>query len=248
MLCVNGLGSDSSGWLGQLPLWSEHYRTIVFDNRDVGRSQYVEDDYDVAALAADALALADVLGLERFHPVGISLGGAIAQEMALTAPERIATLTLIVSFAGAGRWMRERARIEEAALPHTSDEALVDQLMLLTLSEAAYEQSSQIAYLRDLILTYPHRQRRDGFVRQLRASVTHEARDRLALLRCPTHVIGAEHDLLVPVWHARELAALIGGAELTIVEGSGHAVNTERPGELAELVHGFVEERAVVGA
>ena len=246
LLCVMGLGGDVGSWLGQLPLWSLHYRTIVFDNRDVGRSTYVEDDYDVKAMAADTLALADLLELDQFHLVGMSLGSAIAQEVALTAHDRISSLTLIVTFASTGRWDRERARIEETALAHTSEEDMVDELMLLTLSAEFYENASRIAYLRNLILSYPHRQRRDGFIRQLRASVTHDARARLPEIALPTHVIGAEHDLLVPVWKAREVAGLIPGAELSIVAGSGHAINTERPAELAELVHGFVQRTASV--
>jgi pimeloyl-ACP methyl ester carboxylesterase len=241
MLCVQGLSADSAAWIGQVPLWSQHYRTVVFDNRDCGRSTYVEEDYDVGAFAADALALADAIGLERFHLVGQSLGGAIAQEVALRAPDRILTLTLVVTFAGAGAWMRERARLEQLSMAGISDEQRIEEMMLLTLSAAMYEKPGQIAFLKDLNLTYAHRQRRDGFLRQLRASATHEARERLPSLRVPTHVIGAEQDILVPVWRSRELAELIPGARLSVVPGSGHSLNTERPGELAELVHGFVQ-------
>ena len=242
LFCVMGLGADSNAWVGQLPLWSLYYRTIVFDNRDVGRSSYVDHDYDVKAMAADALGLADEIGLERFHLVGMSLGSAIAQEVALAAPDRIETLKLIVTFAAARRWERERARLEETALAHTSEEDMVDDLMLLTLSADFYENASKIAYVRNLILTYPYRQRRDGFIRQLRASVTHDARSRLPEIRIPTHVIGAERDVLVPVWNAREVAELIPGAELSIIAGSGHAINTERPGDLAQSVHDFLHK------
>jgi 3-oxoadipate enol-lactonase len=240
LLCVMGLGSDASGWSLVTPAWAERYRTIVFDNRDCGRSSYASDDYTVRDMAADTIALADALGLERFHLLGMSLGGAIAQEVALAIPGRVATLTLCVSYAGVGRWGRQRARLEEQALADKSDERLIDELMLATMSERTYEQPGHVQYLRNLILSYPHRQRREGFVRQLRASVGHNERERLPSLSSPTHVIGAERDLLVPVWNSRELAELIPGATLSVIPGAPHAVNLECPTELAALVLEFL--------
>jgi pimeloyl-ACP methyl ester carboxylesterase len=241
LLCVMGLGSDLSGWQLQLPAWSKRYRVILFDNRDAGRSSYADEQYQVRDMARDATQLAQFLELERFHLVGMSLGGAIAQEVALAIPERVLSLTLIVSYGGGGRWARERARMEAESSAAKSDEQLLDELLLLTFSEATFEHTSQISYMRSLILSYEHRQRREGFVRQLIAGADHEARDRIRALKLPTHVIGAEQDVLVPIWKSRELAALIDGAHLSVIEGAAHAVNVERGAELAELVLKFLD-------
>jgi 3-oxoadipate enol-lactonase len=240
LLCVMGLASDSSGWSLEVPGWSSAHRTVVFDNRDCGRSSYAAEDYTVRDMAADTIALADALELERFHLLGMSLGGAIAQEVALAAPPRVATLTLCVSYAGVGRWGRERARLEEQALAGKSDQQLIEELMLITMSERTYEEPGHVQYMKNLILSYPHRQRREGYVRQLRASVAHDARDRLPTLRTPTHVIGAERDLLVPIWNSRELAELIPGAKLSVIAGAPHAINVECPSELTALVLDFL--------
>jgi 3-oxoadipate enol-lactonase len=240
LLCVMGLGADLTGWSLQLPLWSEHYRAIVFDNRDVGRSSYARAEYEVRDMATDTIALADALALERFHLLGISMGGAIAQEVALSAPQRVKTLTLCVSYGGGGRWALERARLELQSSPRKSDEEVLDELLLLTFSEATYEQPGRIEMMRNLIIEYPHRQRREGLLRQLSASARYEARDRLAGLKMPVNVIAAEQDLLVPVWKSRELAQLIAGARLSVVPGAAHAINVERPDELAELVLEFL--------
>jgi 3-oxoadipate enol-lactonase len=240
LLCVMGLGSDSSGWALELPSWSSRYRTVVFDNRDCGRSSYAADDYTVREMAADTIALADALGLDRFHLLGLSLGGAIAQEVALACPKRVATLMLCVSYAGVGRWGRERVRLEEQALAGKSDQQLIEELMLITMSERTYEEPGHVQYMKNLILSYPHRQRREGYLRQLRASVTHDARDRLSALQTPTHVIGAERDLLVPIWNSHELADLIPGASLSVIEGAPHSVNVECPSELTALVLEFL--------
>lgn len=240
LLCVMGLGSDLSGWSLLIPELSQHHRTIVFDNRDVGRSSYATGDYEIADVASDAIALTDSLALERFHLMGMSLGGAIAQEVALAIPERVRTLTLCVTYAGAGRWARERARLEVQALVTKSDEQLIDEMMMLTLSEAAYENAEQIAFLKELVMSYPYRQRREGFIRQLQAGARHEARDRLSTLAVPTHVIGAEQDLLVPVWKSRELAEIIPDAKLSVITGAAHALNVERAAELSALVLEFI--------
>src|ERR1700752_2145592 len=93
MLCVMGVGSDVSGWRLQGPAWHKHARLLIFDNRDVGRSSYCPAGYSVADLARDAVELADVVGFSTFHLVGISLGGAVAQEIALGFPDPVLSLS-----------------------------------------------------------------------------------------------------------------------------------------------------------
>jgi 3-oxoadipate enol-lactonase len=241
LLCIGGVAIDVTGWRPQIPPFSRHFRTVVFDNRDVGRSDYVNAAYEVGDLVGDTLALADALGLERFHSLGISMGGAVAQELALAAPERVSSLTLCVSYATTSRWEHERTRLQLLALERMPEEERIDTLMVSTLSEESYDAMGEQAHaMRDLVLAQPHRQRRDGYVRQLEASATHAAGDRLGQLRLPVHVIGAELDLLVPVWKSRELAGLIPGAALTVIAGAAHAVNLERVHEFNEAVLGFL--------
>jgi pimeloyl-ACP methyl ester carboxylesterase len=241
LLCVMGLGADLTGWSLLLPTWSKHYRIVTFDNRDVGRSSYASGAYEIGDMARDTVALADALELGDFHLLGMSMGGAIVQEVALALPRRAKTLTLCVSYGGVGSWGRERARLQVQASLKKSDEELLDELLLLTFSEMTYEQPGRIEMMRNLILSYAYRQRRDGFIRQLQASALHETRDRLPGLNMPVCVIGAEQDLLVPAWKSRELAALIPGARLQIVAGAAHAINVERPEELATLVLEFLQ-------
>jgi pimeloyl-ACP methyl ester carboxylesterase len=227
LLAIHGLSVDTLGWTLQVPAWSQHYQTIIFDNRDVGQSSRAERDYQVTDMAADALALADQLGLERFHLLGLSMGGAIAQELALRAPERVRTLTLVVTFGGGGAWgaMQGSLWAERAAL--MTREQRVDELMLLCFSEQTYANADGIAFLRQMLLANPNPQEPEAFGRQVRSTSRHETRDRLGELTMPVHVIGAEHDILLPVWKSRELAQLIPGARLTVLEGAAHGVNVE---------------------
>ena len=236
-----GLGVDTLGWIPQLPAFSRRYRTIVFDNRDVGRSEYSERSYEVADMAADALALCDELELDRFHLLGISMGGTIAQEMALAAPDRVRTLTLCVTWAGSGRYGAERGRILGASARQLPIEEHLEMLLLLTMSEAFYENPDAVDYLRGMMLRNPHRQEPEAFARQAQASGRHDARDRISSLPMPVHVIGAERDVLVPIWKSRELAELVPGAKLTVIDGAPHGVNLERAEEFNRAVLDFLE-------
>lgn len=248
LLCVMGLATDTLAWALQVPAWSAEYRTIIFDNRDVGRSGYVEEEYDVADMARDALALADHLGLDSFHLLGMSMGGMIAQEMALAAPERVRTLQLVVTFGGGGRWARERARLWLKDVAGHTREDMIDELLLLCLSERSFENRDFVTFLRNAMLANPNPQRPEGFARQLMATTRHETRDRLGRLEMPVHVIGAGHDVLVPVWKSRELAALIPGAELTVLEGAAHGCNLERAEEFNGAVLDWLRARAAYSA
>lgn len=240
LLCIHGLSVDTLGWLLQVPAWSPHYQTVIFDNRDVGQSSAVEAPYGVADMAADALALADKLELDRFHLLGVSMGGAIAQELALAAPERIRSLTLCVTFGGAGAWAQTQARLWSERVRSETREQRVEELMLLCFSERFYEHPEQVAFLRTALLANPHPQSAESFVRQLEATARHEARERLRTLDLPVHVIGAEHDVLLPVWKSRELAELIPGARLTVIDGAPHGLNIERAEEFNAAVLDFL--------
>jgi len=244
LLCVQGLAADTLAWTLQVAAFSARHRTVIFDNRDVGRSSMATGGYAVADMAQDALALADALELESFHLLGMSLGGAIAQEMTIAAPARVRTLTLAVTWAGGGAWSRKLSEVWSARVQRTSREERVDELLLLTLSEQFFENTQAVAYMRNLILENPHPQPADAFARQLDAGSRHDVRASLPSLAVPTHVIGAEHDILVPVWKSHELAELISSAELTVLEAAPHGLNVERAEEFNRAVLDFIAERA----
>lgn len=244
LLAVMGLAADTTAWTLQVPAFAAHHRTVIFDNRDVGQSSMADGSYEISDMARDALSLADALELESFHLLGVSMGGAIAQEVALAAPERVLTLTLAVTWPRGGPWAAKLSELWGARVRHMSREQRVDELMLFTLSEAFFENAEGVAWLRDLILQYPYPQPPDAFARQLDASSRHDTRDRLATLEIPTHVIGAEHDILVPVWKSRELAELIPEARLSVIEACPHGLNLERAEEFNQLVLGFIEDQS----
>lgn len=240
LVMVQGLATDHLGWMLQVPAFSEQYRVITFDNRDVGQSKQADGPYEIADMARDALTLADHLELDTFHLLGMSMGGAIAQEMALIAPERLRTLTLVVTFAGGGNWAIERSRLWAEIRGLLDHETHLDWLLLFGMSEQFYESAERIAYSKQLMRANPHPQSTEAFQRQIEASGRHETRDRLPTISVPTHVIGAEHDTLVPVWKSKEIAELIPDADYSVMPGAPHALNMERAEEFNEMVLGWL--------
>ncbi len=241
LVLVMGLGTDHLGWALQIPALAERFRVVAFDNRDVGQSSTATAPYEIADMAADTLALADALGIDTFHLLGISMGGAIAQEAALAAPERIRTLQLAVTWGGSGNYGREKALAWAKEVRSRPREDFIEALLLLNLSEAFYENPSAVTYAKRLAYENPYPQDPESFIRQSDASGNHETRDRLGRLTMPVHVISAEHDLLVPAWKQREIADLIPGSELTVMPTAPHSANMERPDEFNAAVLGFLD-------
>jgi 3-oxoadipate enol-lactonase len=248
LLCVMGLAADTLAWTLQVPAFSERHRTIIFDNRDVGQSSQATGSYEISDMAQDALCLADALELDSFHLLGVSMGGAIAQEIAIRAPARIRTLTLAVTFPAGGPYARRLAEVWGARVRQISREQHIDELMLINHSEAFYEHPEMVEFVRTAILSNPHPQPPEAFGRQLAACGRHDTRERLGQLTMPTHVIGAERDILVPVWKSREVAELIPGAKLTVIPGAPHGLSLERAEEFNAAVLGFIREAAAATA
>ncbi|MEA2420393.1 MAG: 3-oxoadipate enol-lactonase [Thermoleophilaceae bacterium] len=244
LLCVMGLSADTLAWTLQMAAFSAKHQTVIFDNRDVGQASLADGPYEIADMAQDALALADALELDSFHLLGVSMGGAISQEIALAAPERVRTLTLAVTFAAGGPWARKLSEVWAARVRRATREERVDELMLLTFSEEFFENEQQAQWVRGMMLQNPHPQDAEAFIRQLEACGRHDARAGLRSVQLPTHVIGAERDILVPVWKSQELAELIPGAQLTVMPGAAHGVNVEGAERFNGAVLDFIAERA----
>lgn len=241
LLLVPGLSNDHNGFILQVPAFSAAgLRTITFDNRDSGQSFGGSEPYEIRDMALDVIALADALELDSFHLLGVSMGGAIAQEVALAAPGRLKTLTLAVTWAGSGPWGELNARIIGSLVADMPREERIDYLMLLSLSEKFFRNPDAVAFVKKVALDNPFPQSSEAFARQVAASGRHETADRLGTLAMPVHVIGAEWDIFVPVWKSRELAASIPGATLTVLPEAPHGANIERADEFNRAVLEFL--------
>jgi pimeloyl-ACP methyl ester carboxylesterase len=250
LLLIMGLGMQLIAWpqdLVQL-LIARGFRVIRFDNRDAGLSagfdhlgkpqvaaaglRYalhlpVPAPYTLADMALDAIGVLDALGIRRAHICGASLGGMVAQHLAAEHPERVQSLTLIMTTSGARRLPQPSMRVRGALLarPRGRDtEAIVDHLvgLLGVIGSPAFP--PEPAALRSRLQTLVRRAWRPaGTTRQLLAVMADGDRTPLlARIQAPTCVVHGEADPLVPVAAGRDLAARIAGAQADFIPGMGH--------------------------
>ncbi|MCW3029843.1 MAG: alpha/beta fold hydrolase [Solirubrobacterales bacterium] len=238
LLLIMGMSGTALSW-GEpfLELLRRDFEVIVYDHRGVGASTPLTGPITIAQLAEDASALLSALGIESAHVLGISMGGMIAQELALNHPQQVRTLMLGCTYCGGpqstegppwvlrslteGMLSGDPARALRAAWEVNVSQAMVDDA-------DAYAAFLEIAQQRAVAVPV--------ILAQLQACVAHDTSTRLPELTMPTLVIHGTGDLMLPVENGRQIAALIGGSRLEIFEGIGHLFFWEQPDRAAELV------------
>jgi 3-oxoadipate enol-lactonase len=231
VLWLQGLNAPASAWAVQLAHFARTHRSIAPDQRGVGKSGAPEGPYTTAQLAADALAVLEAHGVARAHVVGLSLGGAVAQELALRAPERVLSLALLGSFArqaprSAALLRAWRALYPLAVRSPELREAWEMQSYAWLFTDKYWRNEANVRAALRFAATQPL-QTVAGFLGQVDAALAHDARERLPQLRVPTLVIHGAADQLSPLPCGEELAQLIPGAQLFVLPEVGHAVNLE---------------------
>jgi len=244
MLLIMGLATQMIFWDVELCelLGERGYRVIRFDNRDIGHSTkidaagvpndasmvlgYGRPAYRLADMALDTIGLLDHLGVERAHVVGASMGGMIAQQVAIDHPGRTASLTSIMSATGNRRYRfpRWRAFASLMAKPPSSRDAYIDQAVktFKVIGSPAYPMDEP--RFRELVgLSYDRSFHPAGVARQLHAiSCSGNRTARLRQLDLPALVVHGTADPLIRMSAGRETAASIRGAKLWLIEGMGH--------------------------
>jgi pimeloyl-ACP methyl ester carboxylesterase len=243
VLLVQGAGVVGEGWRPQREALRARHTVVSFDNRGIGRSTFDGRRLTVEAMAADALAIADAEGLDRFHVAGHSMGGLIAQQIALTAAARVLSLALLCSF----RRGREAARMTPAMIWTALRTRLGSRAMRrrafarLVMPDAYLRQAGYDRVARDLAPLFGRdlAEQPAIVVKQVAAMARFDASVRLAeLARIPTLVIAAAHDRIAPARVGRSLAASIPGSRYVEVPDAGHGVTIQR----ADFVNRLLEE------
>ena len=238
---VHGLAYDRAGW-GTLPdLLAERYRVVLIDNRGVGESDAPAGPYSVTQMAADVTAVLDDAGIDRTNLFGVSLGGYIAQELALTAPERVEKLILCSTAVGGPRAypMPERTQEVFATYPQMEREAGLRMFVENSLGERGVRDLPELA---DEIFRYRlgHAPTVDAWLAQAAAGATFDNSERVSAIDKPTLVVHGGADVVVDPRNAELLGELIPGARVEIVPDRGHLLVWEDSERVAELVTGFV--------
>ena len=251
LLLIMGLGMQLTAWHQGLvqKMLDQGFRVIRFDNRDVGLSQNfdglgapnlalaalqrlarwpVRSAYSLSDMADDAAGVLTALGLKSAHVCGASMGGMIAQQLALNHPERVRSLTLMMTDSGARGLPRPTLKVSAALLARPADpydqDSLVDHYYRLFRLIGSPAYPGPEAWLRQVCADAVRRSNRpQGFARQLMAIAADTGRAvQLGRIKRPTLVLHGLADPLIPVAAAHDLAARIPGAQLELIEGMGH--------------------------
>lgn len=240
VLLIMGLGSNAYGWHRTIPWLAERYQTIAFDNRGTGRSDVPEGAYAIGQMAADAAAVLDATGHRTAHVVGASLGGMIAQRFAIAYPQRLRSLVLVCTTPGGPNAVRPADDVTAALVQGGEDPSTV------------YRRNAWLLYGEDTRSNHPERIEEDieyrakiptqptGYFGQLMAAMGHDTWSELGTITVPTLVVHGEADLLVPTENGKLLAERIPRAELRLVAGAGHMLQTDAGDTVQEAFLSFL--------
>jgi len=205
VLLLSGLGDSHRAWENQLSALSDRYRITAIDNRGVGGSSLPAGDLSIAMMAADAAGVLDAVDVKTARVIGFSMGGAIAQELALIRPETVSSLVLV------GTWCRPDLAMKRLfdswswmAEHAPSDRAFLNSLYLWVYSRRAHADGSVDRWVTQA-LEDPHPQPLTAFQRTAAILAGHDTADRLTHLRVPALVVVGEDDLICPPEFSHEL-------------------------------------------
>ena len=244
VLMIMGLGGRGTDWNPAfIRLLSPDYELIRFDNRGTGRSARPEESYSLDGMADEAIGILDVVGRARAHVLGVSMGGMIAQLVALRHPERVDRLVLIATHAG-GKTVTPPtpAALRVLMGDGSGSTAEITRAAMTTITApgfaARHPEAIDAMVANAVALPTPTA----TFARQMQAIMTSDRTDRLAHIQAPTLVVHGDADPLVPHPNGELLARHIPAARLVTLPGCGHMPMWERPDVLAETLRTFFTE------
>jgi len=241
LLLIAGLGSDSASWLGVTEGFSPHFQVIVFDNRGSGRSALGHQTCTIGRMAQDAINLLDLLKIERAHVIGHSMGGYIAQELAVNFPGRIEKLALESTAPVSSE--RNNALFKDfygQLQREGCSEAWIRKWLPWLFSPKLLGDSPFIEAFVKNAVRYPYAMKAEGFKGQISAIASFDARGRTGAIKAETLVIEGKDDALITPQEARALADSIPHSRFKLLGGAAHAVHIENPKLFTDTVLEFL--------
>jgi pimeloyl-ACP methyl ester carboxylesterase len=242
VLLIMGLSYPSCMWHRTRPILAAHYRTIALDNRGIGQSDVPPGPYPIALMASDAKAVMDAAGIESAHVFGVSMGGMVAQELALQYPARVRSLILGCTAAGGPAAVRAEPEAiqmlmrREKMSPEQAAEAAVPFIYDPTTARARIDE--------DLAIRRPWFPSPQGYAAQLQGVLGWESYSRINQIVAPTLVIHGESDRLIPPGNANLIAERIPGAKLVMIPHASHLFLTDQTEVSHHAILQFLNEQA----
>ncbi|HUK48348.1 MAG TPA: alpha/beta hydrolase [Terriglobales bacterium] len=245
ILLIMGLGYPSEMWYRIRPYLSTRYRTIAFDNRGVGRSEMPPGPYSISLMASDARAVLDAAlnsaEDQSAHVFGVSMGGMIAQELALQYPQRVRSLILACTAAGGPTSVRAESEATQMLMARQNmspEEAARAAIPFIYHPETSRERIEE-----DLSVRRPWFPKPEAYKAQLQGILAWEAYSRLPEIKAPTLVVHGECDRLVPPGNGKLISERIPGAELEIIPSASHLFMTDQPGATSGVILDFLSHQ-----
>ena len=238
LLLVQGMTGHSLHWGEELLCALErHFELVLYDHRGVGRSAPYESPFSIADLGADAAALLAALDIDRAHVLGISMGGMVAQELALADPDRVLTLTLGATYCGGpGSQFTDDRVVNDLAMAILSGDAdrKVRAGWEFNVSQAFASADGNFERFAEIALAYPVPL--PMVMAQVQAILAHDTSGRLGDIAAPTLVVHGTADQMLVAANGELVADLIPNARLELLDGVGHLFFWEQPQRVAQLV------------
>lgn len=241
---IPGTGLYGSSWAPQTRHFAARYRCLMVDLRGAGSEGPLEG-LTVADLAADVATWMDATGIGPAVVVGLSLGSAVAQELALARPDLVRALGLISTWSSSAREHHIRRHFESRlyALERGPLDVFAQFTFWMSAPAIVDREPELQRRVEDLLGEHTSRNP-PGTAAHFRADLAHETRERLGAIVCPTIVVHGDQDLITLPWYNGAVAEAIPGARLEVVTDAGHLLWLERPDRLNSLLDGFLAECA----
>lgn len=244
LILIGGLSADHQVWKSTLREFSKKFRVLTFDMRGAGQSDTPDYPYTTEMMANDVLQLMDALNMKRAHILGHSMGGCVAQQIALLGAKKVNKLVLVSSRAKptavTNMILSTRAKLKNMA--SISEELLAEYTMPLLFSEHFLKNTVQLKGFIHWTLMNPHPQSPIGFKNQLNAVMTHDVFLQLKKITTPTLVIAGEEDILMPAKHIKVMSEKIPNSQLVLLSECAHMPHVEKSKEFVACVMRFLSE------
>ncbi len=239
LLLIQGLGLGARLWYRILPALEAHHRVIRYDPRGIDRSDVPEGPYPIDLMAADAIAVLDAAGAPAAHVYGLSLGGLVAQELAIAHADRVRSLMLCGTLIGGLDSVWADAEVLEMLQRNA---ALDPEASVRASIPFAYADGTDRAHIEeDIQLRLAHPTSREGYVNQLMGSGMYPGnKSRLPNVTLPALVITGDADRIAPPANAQILGDALPNSTVVVIPGGGHVLLTDQPAALTTAMLEFM--------
>ncbi len=242
LLLIAGLASDSMSWMPVYKKLSKRFKVIIFDNKSVGRTSTLDRQYSIKKMADETKLLLDFIDIKSAHILGHSMGGFIAQEIAISYPKKVNKLILAST---SQKLSQRNIELFETLLnckkQNLSPETLCKLTFFWLFSKEKFKNQIFMDTITQFAIDYPYQQSIEEYEAQINACSNFDTVDRLTIIKNRTLLLAGEDDIMI---HSKETYSLqdsIRHAELVLLKKIGHALHIESPGKFIDVITDFIQ-------